>query len=405
MTRSLSRVSPLHNKITGGNTGVETSSMPPQKKRSLKQFGKTSNQVLIGIVQSIEAAVVLHNRQLNVVFINEAFKRIYEIKEEDVIGKTPMDFLPDFEKGQKTAILSRLQNTLKTGRKSSYHEFTYCSPSGKYRDLLGISIPIFGQNKKITYVMSVIHDLTSRKELEREAVKAARLSSIAGMAYTIAHEINNPLTGIKLGLSTLYDSLKKKHNIQVLDSVMKDLNRIQDIMNAFLTAKKGLSQIEKTRISEIDDIIEDVLFHLSGQLNPQQIVIRKELYDEEYYILIDRNGIHRVLLNLLLNSIQAMPGKGQITIRSDVAVPNKNNDDKRPFLCISLADTGGGISHENLENIFKPFHSSKPGGTGLGLSICKEIISAHSGTMEIESLVEKGTTVRIYLPILLERML
>lgn len=376
--------------------------MTAHKKSSMTQFGKISDQVLIGIVQSIEAAVVLHDRQLNVVFINESFKKIYEIDEEDVIGKSPMDFLPDFEQLQKTEILSRLENTLKTGRKSSYHEFTYCSPSGKYRHLLGISIPISGKNKEITYVMSVIHDLTRRKELEREAVKAAKLSSIADMAYTIAHEINNPLTGIKLGLSTLYDSLRKNHNIQVLDSVMKDLNRIQDIVNAFLTAKKGLSQIEKTEISKIDDIIEDVLFHLSGQLNRQNIVICRELCNGDYYILIDRNGIHRVLLNLLLNAIQAMPGKGQINISTNITHLQQNDKDKQICLCISLSDTGVGINPENLENMFKPFHSSKPGGTGLGLSICKEIVSAHSGNIQIESHLEKGTTVRICLPLVSE---
>jgi PAS domain S-box-containing protein len=368
----------------------------------MTQFGKISDQVLIGIVQSIEAAVVLHDRQLNVVFINESFKRIYEIDEGEVIGKSPMDFLPDFEQLQKAEILARLENTLKTGRKSNYNEFTYYSPSGKYRHLLGISIPIFGRNKEITHVMSVIHDLTRRKELEREAVKAAKLTSIADMAYTIAHEINNPLTGIKLGLSTLYDSLRKKHNIQVLDSVMKDLNRIQDIVNAFLTAKKGLSQIEKTEISRIDDIIEDVLFHLSGQLNRQNIAIRKELCNGDYSILIDRNGIHRVLLNLLLNAIQAMPGKGQIIISTNITHFQQTDKEKQICLCISLSDTGVGIGPENLENMFKPFHSSKPGGTGLGLSICKEIVSAHSGNIQIESHLEKGTTVRIFLPLISE---
>lgn len=378
--------------------------MPRHEKRPLRQFGKISDQVLIGIMQSLDAAVVLHDRQLNVVFINESFKKIYEIDEVDVIGKTPMDFLPDFEQLQRTAILSRLENTLKTGRKSSYHEFTYCSPSGKYRHLLGISIPIFGKNKEITYVMSVIHDLTHRKELEREAVKAAKLSSIADMANTIAHEINNPLTGMKLGLSTLYGSLRKKHNIRVLDSVMKDLNRIQDIVNTFLTAKKVSSHIEKTELSTIEDIIEDVLFHLSAQLDSQHIVIRKELCNDDYRIRIDRNGIHRVLLNLLLNAIQAMPGKGQIVISSNITRLKKNDNDGQDFLCISLADTGVGIAPGYLADIFKPFHSSKPGGTGLGLSICREIISAHSGSIQVESRLEKGTTVRVYVPVVLEGM-
>ncbi len=376
--------------------------MPRHQKESLRQFGKISDQVLIGIVQSIEAAVVLHDRELNVVFTNESFKKIYEIDEEDVIGKTPMDFLPDFEQLQKTAILSRLETTLKTGRKSSYHEFTYCSPSGKYRHLLGVSIPIFGKNKGISYVMSVIHDLTHRKELEREAVKAARLSSVADMVYTIAHEINNPLTGIKLGLSTLYDSLKKKHNIQVLDSVMKDLNRIQDIVNAFLTAKKGSSQMKKTKLTKIDAIIKDVLFHLSAQLDRQNIAIRKELCKSDHYIHIDRNGIHRVFLNLLLNSIQAMPGKGRIIISSSIVHPKQEDNSNSAYLCVAVSDTGMGISPEKRMDIFKPFHSSKPGGTGLGLSICREIISAHSGNIQIDSHFGEGTTARIYIPIVTE---
>ncbi|MBN1101811.1 MAG: PAS domain S-box protein [Deltaproteobacteria bacterium] len=373
--------------------------MPRDEKRPLRQFGKIGDQVLTGIMLSLDAAVVLHDRQLNVVYINESFKKIYEIDEEDVIGKTPMDFLPDFEQLQKTVICSRLETTLKTGRKSRYHEFTYCSPSGKYRHLLGISIPIFGKSREITYVMSVIHDLTQRKELEREAVKAARLSSIADMAYTIAHEINNPLTGMKLGLSTLYGSLKKKQNIRVLDSVMKDLNRIQDIVHAFLTAKKSSSQKERINLSKIEEIIRDVLFHLSGQLDRQKIVIRQELCEHDCDIEIDQSGIHRVLLNLLLNAIQAMPGKGEIVISSNMIERKQNEHQRQKHLCISLADTGAGIGRENLGDVFKPFQSSKPGGTGLGLSICREIISAHSGTMEIESHLEKGTTVRVYLPV------
>ena len=117
--------------------------MSVYEKDTIKRFDTIGDQVLKGVVQSIEAAVVLHDRQLNVVFINESFKKIYEISEEHVIGKSPMDFLPDFEEDQKKAIKSRLENTLKTGRKSSYHEFTHCSPSGKYRHLLGLSIPIF----------------------------------------------------------------------------------------------------------------------------------------------------------------------------------------------------------------------------------------------------------------------
>ena len=142
----------------------------------VEPFEKISERILSGIVQSIEAAVVLHDRDLKVVFINEAFKEIYEVREQDIMGRSPMEFLPDSEESQKKAIYSRLEKTLKTGVKSPYHEFPFCSSSGKYRYLLAISIPIFNKDNEITHVMSLINDITNRKELEQEAVKAAKLA-------------------------------------------------------------------------------------------------------------------------------------------------------------------------------------------------------------------------------------
>ena len=345
-----------------------------------------------GIVQSIEAAVVLHDRDLKVVFVNDSFEKVFEIPAQDAMGRSPMDFLPEFDGRHKEAIFSRLHNTLMTGVKSPYHEFSYCSPPGKYRQLLAISIPIFDNNKEITHVMSVIHDVTRRKELEQEAVKAAKLSSVADMAYTLAHEINNPLTGIRLGLSTLYDGLKKEENIQILDSVMKDLNRIQNTVHGFLKARKKPTHLKREKFSILEDIIDDVLFHLSGQLDIQ-------MSRGDFHILMDRDGIHRVVLNVLLNAIQAIRREGKINISTSISPQEEGGIEKVPLLCISVADSGVGIEQEKSQEVFKPFYSSKPGGTGLGLSISENIISTHSGYMAFESEKGKGTTVRIYLPI------
>jgi PAS domain S-box-containing protein len=359
--------------------------MGEDEKNSIRRIRRMSEQVLSGIVQSIEAAVVLHDRELKVVFVNDSFEKVFEIPAEDAIGRSPMDFLPEFDRRHKEAIFSRLQNTMMTGVKSPYHEFSYCSPSGKYRQLLAISIPIFDNAREITQVMSVIHDVTRRKELEQEAVKAARLSSVADMAYTLAHEINNPLTGIRLGLSTLYDGLKKEENIQILDSVMKDLNRIQDTVHGFLKARKKPTRLEREKLSIIEDIIDDVVFHLSGQLDLQNIKVQKHLSSGDSQILMDRDGIHRVLLNVLLNAIQAIRKEGGIRISTTVTSQGEGGVGDRPFLCISVADTGAGIEQKQSQEVFKPFYSSKPGGTGLGLSISKNIM-----------------IVRLYLPIAVE---
>jgi PAS domain S-box-containing protein len=373
-----------------------------EEKNTIKRIGKISEQVLSGIVQSIEAAVVLHDRDLKVVFVNDSFEKVFEIPAQDAMGRSPMDFLPEFDERHKEAIFSRLHNTLMTGVKSPYHEFSYCSPSGKYRQLLAISIPIFDNNREITQVMSVIHDVTRRKELEQEAVKAARLSSVADMAYTLAHEINNPLTGIRLGLSTLYDGLKKEENIQILDSVMKDLNRIQNTVYGFLKARKKPTHLKREKLYIIEDIIDDVLFHLSGQLDIQNIEVQKQFSSGDFHILMDRDGIHRVVLNVLLNAIQAIRREGKIDISTTISPQEEGGMAKEPLLCISVADSGVGLEQEKSQEVFKPFYSSKPGGTGLGLSISENIISTHSGYMAFESEKGKGTTVRIYLPIAVE---
>ena len=376
--------------------------MAEDDKNTIKKIEKISEQVLSGIVRSIEAAVVLHDRDLKVVFVNDSFEKVFDIPAQDAMGRSPMDFLPEFDERHKEAIFSRLQNTLMTGVKSPYHEFSYCSPPGKYRQLLAISIPIFDNHREITHVMSVIHDVTRRKELEQEAVKAAKLSSVADMAYTLAHEINNPLTGIRLGLSTLYDGLKKEENIQILDSVMQDLNRIQNTVHGFLKARKKPTHLKREKLAIIEDIIDDVLFHLSGQLDIQDIEVQKQLSSGDFHISMDRDGIHRVVLNVLLNAIQAIRREGKINISSTITPQEEGGIGKEPLLCISVADSGVGIEQEKSQEVFKPFYSSKPGGTGLGLSISQNIISAHSGYMAFESEKGKGTTVRIYLPIVVE---
>jgi PAS domain S-box-containing protein len=361
-------------------------------------LGRISGRVLNSIVHSINAAVILHDRLLNVVFVNETFEKIFEISKENALGKSPLEFLPEFDRQHKAAIINRLDETLKTGTKSRNHEFTYCSPSGRYRYLSAVSIPIFDEENELKHVMSIIQDITPQKELEQEAVKAAKLSSVQDMAYALAHEINNPLTGIKLGLSTLYDTLKKTENIQVLDSVMKDLNRIQNTVHSFLKAKKDKYWLRKESTLVIGEIVEDVLFNLAGQMDLQNIQVKKQLCADERFIYLDRDRIYQVLLNILLNAIQAIPEKGTITVSTRLAVPPEDFGSDRPFLCIALSDSGPGIDPERQREVFRPFYSSKPGGTGLGLTICKEVALAHKGFIAVESHIGKGTVVKIWLP-------
>lgn len=363
-----------------------------------RKLKKVSDQILNGIVQTIDAAVVVHDRQLRVLYVNSAFKDIYEIREEDVIGKSPLEFLPDRDRAQRKAIFARLKRTLETGQRSRYHEFNYVSPSGKRRDLLSISIPITRQGKAVSHVMSVIHDLTTRKQLEQEAVRAAKLSSVAEMAHTIAHEINNPLTGIKLGLSTLRESLNKPENLQIVDSIVKDLNRIQVAVQSFLKSNRIPISLKRVKASHIGEILRRVLFHLSLQMANRNIVVRKRLTDSETAILLDSDRLHQVFLNILLNAVEAIPEKGIITVSSRLMPPQKTGM-TFPHLQISVSDTGTGIPPHHVNRVFEPFYTTKIGGSGLGLHVCREIVHAHGGAIQVESEMGRGTKVCIRIPL------
>ncbi len=374
--------------------------MKEDSKESGARFTLIGEQVLNGVIQSIEAGVVLHDLELKVIFVNDSFERIFEISQDDVVGHSPMEFLPEFDREHRNAILSRLQRTLETGEKSAYHEFPYQAPSGTAKHLLAISIPIFDHDRRISHVMSVIHDLTGRKRLERVAVQAAKLSAIADMAYTVAHEINNPLTGIKLGLGTLYDSLEKPHNIQILNNVMKDIDRIKQTVDRFLADRKNEARQKKESIATLNAVIDNVLLHLISQFDMKDIEVVKHLGCHEGVIFIERDGIHQVLLNILLNSLEATPPGGRIEVSTELSRSAENSDDEVDFICIAVSDTGVGMDVEERDSAFNPFHSSRTGGTGLGLTICKNIISAHRGLIELDSTKNTGTTVRIYLPMI-----
>ncbi len=361
------------------------------------------NRVFYSVVQSINSAVILHNLKLEVVFVNDVFESIFDIKKEDAFGRSPMEFLPEFDANHREAIQKRLKKTMETGKNSPWHEFTYYSPAGKLRYLLAISIPVFDNHDKISHVMSLIHDLTLRNELEKEVIKAAKLASLADMAYTLAHEINNPLTGIKLGLSTLYKALEKPENIQVLDSVITDLNRIKSTVDAFLREKKNQVVLRECKSPIVEGILEDVLFHLSRQMNLNHIHVRRRYCREKRPILIDRERLYEVFLNILLNAIQAITNKGEITIGTEIDL-EKGKKGHSERLLVSIKDSGKGLSKTEQEQAFKPFYTTRKEGTGLGLSICRKHIDRHYGRIEMRSQRGKGTTVRVCLPIAHERL-
>jgi|Deesub1362B_J571_1020462.scaffolds.fasta_scaffold00310_27 signal transduction histidine kinase len=229
----------------------------------------------------------------------------------------------------------------------------------------------------------------------KEMQRAEHLATIGEMASGLAHEIKNPITGIKTALEIIAEEISEEDSHrEIISEVLNQTERIETIIQDLLSyAKPKEPKFIRTDLSRC---INQVINLAKTQIRRKEIEINFFPSKNITYAYIDPDQIQQVVLNLILNSIQAIETKGKIEIK---IVEDKNNRFK-----ILVSDNGQGIKKENLSKIFKPFFTTKHRGTGLGLSICKRIIEKHQGTIEVKSEEGKGTTFTISLPLYIKKV-
>ncbi|MDD9301271.1 MAG: response regulator protein [Desulfobacter sp.] len=229
----------------------------------------------------------------------------------------------------------------------------------------------------------------------RLATKIDRLSSLGRMAAGIAHEINNPLTGILLYSSNLYKKADEGGPFKEgLEIIMSETQRCKTTIQGLLDFSRE-KKPEKVD-ANINTVIERSLALMDNEFLIKRIQIKKRLDPNLINFQLDDNQIEQVVINLLLNAVQALDEKGIISIRSGMDVENH-------MAIIKIQDNGYGIPQDKLKKIFEPFYTTKAEGTGLGLAVSYGIIKNHQGNIEIMSQQAGGTLITIKLPILNEQ--
>jgi signal transduction histidine kinase len=233
----------------------------------------------------------------------------------------------------------------------------------------------------------------SRKEIERlhrtQMSRAEHLATLGELAAGLAHEIRNPLAGIAGVIEIIGRDLPPTSPARaVVKDVRQEIAQINRIVSDLLeTARPRAPEI---RASDLNTTVEHAVMLARQQVisKPIQIELHKSagMPDVEH----DSDQIHQVLLNLLLNAVQAMEGEG--TVRVDISSQND-------YATVTVSDTGRGISSEHLPNIFRPFYTTKGNGTGLGLSLAKRIVEEHHGRIEVSSVMGKGSKFVVFLPV------
>ena len=252
---------------------------------------------------------------------------------------------------------------------------------------------------------ALVRTIAGQKRLEDQLRQAQKMESIGTLAGGIAHDFNNILNIIR-GYATLIgqqplSAEQLEESLQVID---KEINRGASVVRQLLTvARKSDTHLAPTNISEIVLTLNDLI-----KTFPKNITVSLNLDTRLMPVLADRNQMSQVLLNICLNARDAMPAGGKLTIQTekiDAVEMHERHDVEAAsgaYVCITIHDTGIGITEEVRARMFEPFYTTKgvSGGTGLGLAIVYGIVKDHNGFIEAESEPEKGTTFRVYLPVL-----
>jgi len=253
---------------------------------------------------------------------------------------------------------------------------------------LAVAVKRMGKNKNLSEHL----DWSNTDELSLlagtiDGMMDERVNTIGEIAGMIGHDLRNPLTGISSAayyLKRKYGSLMDEKGRDMLEVIEKDVNYSNKIVSDLLEYSRPIQlDLQETTPKSA---LEEALSHVDFPKNVQLIDLTKSTP----IIRIDADKMKRVFINLIKNAVDAMPNGGKLTVTSE-----KVNDAVK----IAFADTGLGISEENLKKLFGPLFTTKAKGMGLGLAICKRIVEAHGGRISVESAVNKGTTFTITIPI------
>jgi PAS domain S-box-containing protein len=293
-----------------------------------------------------------------------------------------------------TSFISGLASGAESGRQA---EIELIDPETANRLPMEItSAEVADAKGQVTAVVSVLHDLSEIRELERRRVEqqlfeSEKLAAVGRLAASIAHEVNNPLEAIKNSLYLLTTSRDMEKNAKFLEVARKETERVSHIIRQMLGFARRSGEVEWV---ESNQLIEETLILVEKKMKQARVEVVRHFDPQLPKVRARADQLRQVFLNLLLNAQQAMEKGGRMTVRTSVY-----EQALQPTVSIQISDTGRGISESDLARIFEPFFSTRAKGTGLGLWVTQDIVRHHGGRIEATSEEGVGTTFNVILPV------
>jgi len=358
---------------------------------------------LAQVLNTSPLSVIATNERGKIIYVNPATEKLYGYKDYELLGKSPTMLNEDSytENLQKTILATARQNKVWTGellnRKKNGELFYVKETIYQLTDGKGDFIAFVG----------FAEDITDRKKLEEQLFQAQKMEAVGQLAGGIAHDFNNILTAI-IGYGNLLKTEMHPDNhllAMYIQRILTSAQRAANLTRSLLTFSR--TQVINAIPCDLNGIVRG-MSELLSRIIGESIELSTMLTNEELRILADSSQIELVLMNLATNAMDAMPDGGKLTIRTE-RISSANNltlsyDPGPPFsyALISIEDTGQGMEKHTREHVLEPFFSTKEvgRGTGLGLSMSYGIIKQHNGHIDIHSEPGKGTTFKIFFPLI-----
>ena len=293
-----------------------------------------------------------------------------------------------------TSFISTLASASETARQA---EIELIDPEdGRALPMEITAREVLDEAGQVTAVVSILHDLTEIRELERRRVEqqlfeSEKLAAVGRLAASIAHEVNNPLEAIKNALYLMQTASDVDQNSRFLEIARKETERVSHIIRQMLGFARRPGEVDWV---DVNQLLEETFVLLEKKMRQQRINIAKQLDPGLPRIRARADQLRQVFLNLIINAQQAIKTEGEIRISTA-----RYEQALQPSIIVQLSDSGVGIAEADLARIFDPFFSTGKKGTGLGLWVTQDIVRQHGGRIEVSSDVGRGTVFSIVLQV------
>ena len=333
------------------------------------------------LISSLPVGLIATDSQGNIQICNQSAEEIIGVTEGNTLGHSPETVLP-------APLAEMLQQSLLDSNTLQQKEIFFSDGTNWKRSLLLAGLSVIDDEDRFAGNMVLIQDLSQIKELEEELRHNEKLAALGKMAAGVAHELRNPLSSIK-GLAVLLRSRfnEDTSDQETADILVREVERLNRSIGELLDYARP-HNLETMRISLVP-VLKKAMSLIRVDAEAMGIAMKEDFAENLPLIEADQDKLNQVFLNLFLNSVQAMENGGILQVGTSV----ENNR----VIC-TIEDTGCGVEPQYASKVFDPYFTTKNEGTGLGLAISAKIVEEHGGTIEFESIANKGTIVKVSLP-------